>query len=115
MYNIKQVSDYYHVFFQVTDKSGMICFQSSSKDKCENYVASKTTSVGDIIKAKIIEGENKITDEVKSAIINGKTVIVDYNFEGQKCGFNKSNVKEQDELERLIKDIIDNDYKYIIL
>ena len=80
MYNIEQVSDYYHVFFQVTDKSGMICFQSSSKDKCENYVASKTT----IIKAKIIEGENKITDEVKSAIINGKTVIVDYNFEGQK-------------------------------
>lgn len=55
MYNIKQVSDYYHVFFQVTDKSGMICFQSSSKDKCENYVASKTTSVGISLKLKSLK------------------------------------------------------------
>lgn len=70
-------------------------------------------NIGEIVKNKIIECENKIRNDFIDAYRNNKLIVVNYGYDAQKCGYSRANL-DHDLLESLINDVIKNNYSYVI-
>lgn len=64
-------------------------------------------NIGEIIKAKIIECETKIRNEITCAFRTNKIVVVDYGV--QKVGYDNTC-----DIARLVDEVIKNNYPYIV-
>ncbi len=72
-------------------------------------------NIGQIIKSKIIEGENNSREELRTALNSGHVVFIDYEFDGMVCGYDKKmSIEMLGSIEVLIEDVIKNNYKYEI-
>lgn len=72
-------------------------------------------NIGEIIKAKIIEGENQVRDELLEALKNGNIVLIDYGTDAQVVGYKSSDVLNQfDAYSTFIEEVVKNQYKYTI-
>ena len=72
-------------------------------------------NIGEIIKAKIIEGENNTRSEILNALKSGYVVFIDYGDDAQVVGYKSDDVLNQfDDYTFFIEDVVKNNYEYKI-